>query len=102
MADSDKQIPTVAAKINRKRLARGGKRPSVYFGLGMFGLVGWSVAIPTVLAIALGIYLDRHWPRSFSWTLMLLVIGVGLGCWNAWVWIQREAPTVDDDGHSGD
>ena len=89
------QSTGLASKIRRKMLARGGKRPSVYFGLGMFGLVGWSVAIPTVMAVALGIYLDRRWPSDFSWTLMLLVIGAALGCWNAWLWIKREAPHND-------
>jgi ATP synthase protein I len=62
----------------------------VWFGLGMFGIVGWSVAIPTLAGIALGIYLDRHRPVGFSWTLTLLAVGVVIGCLNAWYWVQQE------------
>lgn len=56
----------------------------------MFGLVGWSVAIPAVLGIALGIWLDRAFPSRLSWTLTLLIAGLVLGCLNAWYWIKRE------------
>ncbi|PZD70913.1 hypothetical protein C1752_08688 [Acaryochloris thomasi RCC1774] len=80
----------VEGKVDRKIKARQQKK-SVWFGLGMFGLVGWSVAIPTLLGIALGVWLDRHISSRYSWTLMMLVIGMGLGCFNAWYWISKES-----------
>lgn len=64
--------------------------PGVWFGLGMMGMVGWSVAIPTVLGAALGLWLDRHYGGTRSWTLALLVAGLVLGCANAWHWISSE------------
>lgn len=73
----------------RARAAREGER-SLWFGLGMFGLVGWSVAIPTLVGVAVGVYLDAHHPVRFSWTLTLLVVGVAIGCLHAWYWIQQE------------
>jgi ATP synthase protein I len=79
----------VGAKEARKLKARGEKNRSVWFGLGMFGIVGWSVAIPTVLGIALGIWIDAHYPSRFSWTLTLLFLGVCLGSANAWFWVNR-------------
>jgi ATP synthase protein I len=39
------------------------------------------VAIPTLLGAALGIWIDEHYPGSHSWTLALLAIGLGLGCY---------------------
>ncbi|MCB2226367.1 MAG: AtpZ/AtpI family protein [Desulfarculaceae bacterium] len=80
----------VGLKEKRKIKARAENR-SVWFGLGMFGMVGWSVAIPTVAAIALGVWLDKSYPGPPSWTLTLLVVGVALGCLNAWFWIKRES-----------
>jgi ATP synthase protein I len=80
----------VGAKEKRKQRAQQEGRKSVWFGFGMFGLVGWSVAIPSVAAIALGVWLDSHTQGGYSWTLMLLVIGVALGCLNAWFWLKRE------------
>jgi len=57
----------------------------------MFGLVGWSVAVPTVVLLALGIWIDGQTNSPYSWTLMLLVIGIALGCLNAWYWVKRES-----------
>jgi ATP synthase protein I len=80
----------VRRRVERRvRATRRGER-SVWFGLGMFGLVGWSVAIPTVLGIALGVYLDARHPAGFSWTLTLLAVGVAVGCLNAWHWVEQE------------
>jgi ATP synthase protein I len=57
----------------------------------MFGMVGWSVAVPTLLGIALGVWLDRRFDGRISWTLTMLFLGVALGCWTAWYWIERES-----------
>jgi ATP synthase protein I len=77
-------------KATRRIKARREKDRSIWFGLGMFGLVGWSVAVPTLVGIALGVWIDARWPSRFSWTLMLLFVGVALGCINAWRWVKRE------------
>ena len=84
-------IEKVGAQEDRKIRARQEKDRGVWFGLGMFGLVGWSVAIPTVIGIAVGIWIDAKWPSSYSWTLMFLIIGVIVGCLNAWYWVRRES-----------
>lgn len=85
----------VVTKETRKIRARCEKNNIVWFGLGMFGIVGWSVAVPTLIGIALGILIDLKWPSRYSWTLMLLVIGVILGCLNAWFWITYEQKELD-------
>ena len=91
-ADDSKEFrQQVEAKEARKLKARQEERPKVWFGLGMFGLVGWSVAIPTLIGIALGLWIDTRWPSRYSWTLMLLFLGVAIGCVNAWYWVQRES-----------
>jgi ATP synthase protein I len=78
-------------KVERKLKARREKRHDAWFWLGMFGLVGWSVAVPTLVGIALGLWLDRNWPSRISWTLTLLFVGVVLGGLNAWRWVQQES-----------
>lgn len=83
-------IAVVGEKEARKLRARQQKDRGVWFGLGMFGMIGWSVAIPTLLCVTLGIWLDTRWPSRFSWTLMLLLLGIVLGCLNAWFWVTRE------------
>lgn len=80
----------IGHKAERKLRARGEQDRGVWFGLGMFGLVGWSIAVPTVLGIALGLWLDAWLRDRVSWTVTFLFIGVALGCVNAWYWIKRE------------
>lgn len=80
----------VSQKSKQKVKARQEGDRSIWAGLGLFGMVGWSVMIPILLGISLGIWIDRRFPSPYSWTLMLLFVGVVLGCWNAWYWIQRE------------
>lgn len=79
-------------KASRKIRAREEGDRGIWFGLGMMGLVGWSVAIPTVIGIAVGVWLDNRTPGSgtVSWTLTGLVVGVFLGALNAWFWVQKE------------
>ena len=79
----------IARKAERRLAADRRGDQGVLFGLGMLGLVGWSVAVPTLLGTALGIWLDRAFGGQASWTLTFLLIGVGLGCVNAWYWVQR-------------
>lgn len=92
----------VGVRERRKLRARKKKTNEVWFGLGMFGLVGWSVAVPTFLSTILGLWIDLKWPSPYSWTLMLLIIGVLLGCGNAWYWVNREMKRIEreraDDG----
>ena len=81
----------VARKAERKRQAAGEQDRGVWFSLGLFGLVGWSIAIPTLLGVALGVWIDTRWPSRISWTLTLLFVGVVVGCINAWYWIRQES-----------
>ena len=81
---------TVRRKAQRRRESRQRPEDRVWHWLGMFGLVGWAVAIPAVAGVALGIWLDRRWESDVSWTLTLLFVGVALGCFNAWYWVSKE------------
>lgn len=87
----------VGAKASRKIKARRHSASPVWFGLGMMGLVGWSVVVPTLLGAALGLWLDKHHPGTHSWTLALLVAGLVLGCANAWHWIDKEDKAMGEE-----
>ncbi len=89
-ADRTEFEQQVNAKSRRKVQARREGDRSLWAGLGLFGMVGWSVMVPTLAGIALGVWIDKRWPSPYSWTLMLLLVGIALGCWSAWYWIQQE------------
>ncbi|HKK30873.1 MAG TPA: AtpZ/AtpI family protein [Alphaproteobacteria bacterium] len=90
-AEEKETVEAIGRDAQRKLKARQTKEDRVWFGLGMFGLVGWAVAVPTLIGIALGLWLDSHTGDDRSWTLALLLAGVALGCANAWYWIKRES-----------
>jgi len=90
MRDDDEQyVRDVARKAELKLAAQHDKTPIVGIGIGMFGAVGWSVAVPTVLGALAGAWWDRHHPGTRSYTLVLLVAGLVLGCANAWRWFAN-------------
>ena len=79
----------IGAKAARKIKARHSKQTE-WFGLGMMGLIGWAIVIPTLLGAGLGWWLDNRHPGKHAWTLSLLIAGLVLGCWNAWQWVNKE------------
>ncbi len=87
----------VGAKAERKLKAQRNPAQGVWFGLGMMGLIGWSVVIPTLLGAALGIWLDQHYPGKHAWTLALMVAGLAIGCFNAWHWVAKEDKEIRDE-----
>jgi ATP synthase protein I len=94
---------TIGAQAKRKLKAQRNPAPGVWFGLGMMGLIGWSVVVPTLFGAALGLWLDEHHPGKHAWTLALLVLGLIIGCWNAWHWIAKEDKAMrEDDEEDGD
>ena len=100
-----KNEPTLAGQVGAKAARKLKARKSaqgVWFGLGMMGLIGWSVVVPTLLGAALGLWLDKHYPGKQSWTLALLVAGLTLGCFNAWHWIAKEDKAMRDEREDHD
>ena len=94
---NDNFLKNVSSEASRKlRVQRDGKQ-GVWFGLGMSGLIGWSVAVPTLGGILLGLWLDRRYPGTRSWTLMLLVAGLLIGCANAWHWVAQQDRAMHDE-----
>jgi ATP synthase protein I len=87
----------VGAVENRKLRAQRRGVQGVWLGLGMFGLIGWAVAIPTLLGVLIGALIDRRYPGVHSWTLSLLIIGLFVGCLNAWHWMAQEEKDMRED-----
>jgi len=87
----------IGIKAQRKLRAQHNDKKSIWFGLGMMGIVGWTIAVPTLLGVALGIWLDKKYPESFSWTLSFLIIGLLVGCLVAWHWVSKEHKEMNEN-----
>lgn len=83
-------------KSRRRERARRRGTDNVWSWMGMFGLVGWTVAVPTLLGLALGVFVDNRVESSVSFTITFLIVGVAIGAAMAWYWIRQESQ--GDDG----
>ncbi len=87
----------VGVKEVRKLRARKRAGRSIWLGLGAVGIIGWSVAVPTLVGVALGLWLDHRHPGEHSWTLSFMIAGLVVGCWIAWNWVARENTEIKKD-----
>lgn len=85
----------VGSRERRRLRAQAGRDRTLLLGIGMIGMIGWSVTIPTLAGIFLGLWIDRNWPGEFSWTIALLLAGLTLGCISAWYWVSREQQAIE-------
>jgi len=89
-------LDEVDNKERQMLYARNEEKRSEWRGFGTFGMVGWSVAVPTVFGAVLGVWLDKDYPQTFSWTLTLLIGGLFVGCALAWQWIDKENKSMHE------
>jgi ATP synthase protein I len=77
--------------LREERMLRKQKQgtPNFWRAVALVGFVGWSVVLPMLIGVAAGLWIDNRWPSRYSWTLMLLVAGLAVGCTNAWNRIRQ-------------
>jgi ATP synthase protein I len=95
-------IREVSSKAKRKLKFQKDGPQGVWFGLGMAGIIGWSVTVPTVAGAMLGLWWDHRHPGTRSWTLMLLAVGLVVGCANAWHWVTEQDSAMHDEPEDKD
>lgn len=72
----------------RQRWLKEGGDPSVARRLAQIGVLGWIIVTPILIGAFLGNWLDGHFHSGIFCTGPMLLIGVGLGCWSAWKWMN--------------
>jgi ATP synthase protein I len=78
----------LATKI--KRRAKEKSVEGTLFSFALFGIVGWSIAIPAILFALLGRFIDAKAGGGYTFTLPLIVLGIVAGSFNAWRFISKE------------
>lgn len=82
----------VRRKTDRRQRARRGGGVSIWSYLGTFGLVGWTVAVPTLLGLTIGVYVENRWAEGSNRAAITgLVLGAAVGSAMAWYWVRRES-----------
>ncbi len=85
----DASAKVIRRRAERMQQTRNEPKYSPLNGLGVFGVIGWSVALPTVAGAFLGMWLNRVAPQSFSWPMALILGGAVVGAMVAWSWIDK-------------
>lgn len=95
----DEQSALEDIRRRAERMERSRRRPDhrPLRGLSAFGVVGWSVAIPTAGGALLGLWLERVAPRGFSWPLALMLAGLAIGIVVAGEWIMKQDRRTRDE-----
>jgi len=71
---------------HQKHVRQG--EPSFARYLAQVGALGWTIVVPTLLAVFLGRWIDRRLGSGIFWTGPLMLLGLTLGCWSAWRWMH--------------
>lgn len=89
-AERELFLEEVEAKGERSRKARAEGDRTLRAGLGAFGMVGWSIAVPMLLGMVLGLWIDGRTGGGVRYTLSLLVLGLIVGAVNVWNWMNSK------------
>jgi ATP synthase protein I len=89
--DPDEQDPLVQGirlhGERRQRWQREGEA-SVARRLAQIGVLGWIIVVPMLIGVFVGRWLDGRFHSGLFCTAPLLMLGLALGCWSAWKWMQ--------------
>ena len=91
MEEFKKQLNKTAHQLTQKANKMQHKTDrKVVYRAALLSVYGWQMAIPVLLGIILGIFLDKVFPIShFSWILNLILIGFVVGFYNATRWSKK-------------
>ena len=87
--DPDRLVQGARLRSERHRRWLREGEPSVARRLAQVGVLGWMIVVPMLLGTFIGRWLDTRWHSGVFWTAPLLLVGLAIGCWSAWKWIQR-------------
>ncbi|MDW6024405.1 AtpZ/AtpI family protein [Mesorhizobium sp. BAC0120] len=82
---------TEAARQAAERAKQGEENPEPSLGarFGQIGILGWTIVVPTLVAVFVGRWLDRILDTGIFFSAPLIMIGAAIGLWSAWKWMHR-------------
>jgi ATP synthase protein I len=71
----------------RERWLRQGDM-SIGRRLAQIGVLGWIFVLPTLAGLFCGRWFDVRFGSGIFWTAAFMVVGLCLGGWTAWKWMN--------------
>jgi len=81
---------TVRRQRERQQRWLSEGEPSVARFIGQIGVLGWIIVTPTLIGLFIGRWLDHKFGSGIFWSAPLLLLGIVIGCWSAWRWMQDQ------------
>jgi ATP synthase protein I len=53
-------------------------------------MLGWIIIVPTLGGLFLGHWIDKQFGTGIFWTGPLLFVGLAIGGWTAWKWMNTQ------------
>ena len=103
-AGPDEQDPLLkGVRLRGERYTRWLREgdPSVTRRLAQIGVLGWIIVVPLLIGVFVGRWLDQKFNSGLFWTAPLLMLGLALGCWSAWKWMQERMSIPSFDTLAG-
>jgi len=91
MSDRDKLVAETSRDV--KRLEEKRRRPATLIGIAFYGgTVGLLFVVPIVAGAYLGRWLDSMAAGySVRWTVSLIVLGIAVGAYNAYLFLRERS-----------
>lgn len=89
---SEKDPMVTRSNLQRDRRAKWLREGDMSVGrrLAQIGVLGWILVAPTLAGLFLGRWIDGQAASGIFWTASLLFLGLCLGGWTAWRWINAQ------------
>lgn len=90
-AEKPDQDPLIAqARLRQNRRDRWLREGDMSVGrhLAQIGVLGWIFITPTLAGLFLGRWLDSRMTSGIFWSASLMFLGICLGGWTAWKWMN--------------
>lgn len=56
--------------------------------LAQIGVLGWIFVVPTLAGLFFGRWLDARFDTSLFWSAPMMLLGLCIGGWTAWKWMN--------------
>lgn len=79
-------------RLRRERRDRRLREGDISVGrrLAQIGVLGWIFIVPTLAGLFVGRWLDMRFGSGIFWSAPLMVLGLCLGSWTAWKWMNTQ------------
>lgn len=86
----DEVVGGIRRKLARRQYCQCHRQPTLGAQLARVGVLGWIIVTPTLIGLCIGHFIDKFAGTGVFWSGALMVVGIAVGCWSAWKWMNSQ------------